>query len=155
MQSHATYMHQCIQLGEEALTKGNPPVGCILVWEGTPIATGIENGRASGDVTQHAELLAIQEAVAKGHRDKLPQSTLYSTHEPCVMCAYPIRQYKIPTLVYSLGVAELGGHTSPWDLLTTETIPKWGQAPEIISGILTKEVEILNQKFQDLVRAKD
>jgi len=151
MTTHQEYMRRCILLGQKALKKGNPPVGSVVVWQNEIIGVGIENGRASGDVTQHAELLALQDAVAKGHRAKLNESVIYSTHEPCVMCAYPIRQYKIPIVVYSLSVPELGGHSSSWDLLTTDTVPKWGAAPEVITGLLSEEVEALNQGFQDLL----
>ncbi|HAA14156.1 MAG TPA: nucleoside deaminase [Cytophagales bacterium] len=152
MPSHEDFIHQCLELGKEALLQGNPPVGSVIVWQDQVIGRGIENGRSSGDITQHAELLALQEAVATGQRDKLKEAIIYSTHEPCVMCAYPIRQYKIPTVVYSVAVPELGGHTSSWHLLTTEDVPKWGKAPKIITGISAEEVEALNAAFQDSLK---
>lgn len=142
-------MLECIELGREALQKGNPPVGSLLVYHDEIIGRGIESGRSSGDLTQHAEILAVKDALAKGYRDVLHESVMFSTHEPCMMCSYLIRHHKIAKLIFGISVPLVGGQSSEFNILETENIPKWGRKPEIESGILQHECELLNEEFAD------
>lgn len=52
------YMRQCLDLAKLALAAGDPPVGAIIVLDGKIIGTGVESGRSSGEITNHAEILA-------------------------------------------------------------------------------------------------
>lgn len=149
MDSYNKYMLECIELGREALQKGNPPVGSLLVYHDEIIGRGIESGRSSGDLTQHAEILAVKDALAKGYRDVLHESVMFSTHEPCMMCSYLIRHHKIAKLIFGISVPLVGGQSSEFNILETENIPKWGRKPEIESGILQHECELLNEEFAD------
>ena len=143
------YMLECIELAKQALEKGNPPVGSILVFEDKIIGRGIESGKSSGDITQHAEILAVKDALANGYRNILEKSVMFSTHEPCIMCSYLIRHHKISKLIFGVSVPFVGGQSSEFKILETENIPKWGNKPEIASGILQNECEILNEKFAE------
>ncbi len=145
--SHEGYMHYCITLGEIALQKGNPPVGAILVVHDTIIGEGYETAKTSGDVTEHAEILAIRDAVQKGNSALLENAILYTTHEPCLMCSYAIRHYKIPTIVYSLAVPDVGGHSSTFNVLITDKIEKWNPEPAVIAGICKDQCALLQQQF--------
>ncbi|MFZ4929034.1 nucleoside deaminase [Chryseobacterium sp. Mn2064] len=148
-ETYNTYMLECIELAKEALSKGNPPVGALLVFEDTIIGKGIESGKSSGDITQHAEILAVKDALANGYRDVLDQSVMFTTHEPCIMCSYLIRHHKIAKLVFGVSVPFVGGQTSEFKILETENVPKWGKKPEIETGILQHECEILNEQFAE------
>lgn len=141
-------MKYCLDLGKQALDKGNPPVGAIIVDGGEIIGEGIESGKSTEDITNHAEILAIRDAIAKGNLERLSQSTLYSTHEPCIMCSYLIRHHKIPTIVYSTDVEYIGGYSSSFSLLKAETVPKWGSAPEVIRGLLEKDSILLTKQYE-------
>ncbi|MBE7169266.1 MAG: nucleoside deaminase [Williamsia sp.] len=142
------YMQQCLALAERALQAGDPPVGALVVFRDQVIGTGIETGKSTGDITNHAEILAIRDAVRNGHQDKLPLSQLFTTHEPCVMCSYVIRHHKIPDIVYGVSVPFVGGATSLFGILTTEQVPKWGAKPTITEGICAAACEALNQRFK-------
>lgn len=148
---YQNYMRQCIGLAEIALAAGNPPVGAIIVCEEKVIGTGIELGRSTGDVTNHAEILAIRDAVKNGYTDKLCRASMYTTHEPCIMCSYVIRHHKIPFIVYGTAVPFIGGVTSRFDILATEEVPKWGNGPIIISGICLEECEQLNELYKKVL----
>ena len=137
------YMQKCIELAKIAKERGDSPVGSILVYNDEIIGEGIEAGKSSGDVTQHAEILAIQDALQRGKSHLLHLSCLYTTHEPCIMCSYPIRHYKIPLIVYGLAVDHIGGHTSEFGVLTKETVPLWGVAPYVMRGILAEKIRNL------------
>lgn len=144
---HEKYMKECLKLGEEALQNGNPPVGSLVVSDGKIIGKARETAATTGRITDHAEILAIIDAIENGHRADLSKSVLYTTHEPCIMCSYPIRQYRIPVIVFGLAVEHIGGATSNLGVLRTEKVPQWGQKPEIIQGICIKECEALQLRF--------
>ncbi|PWN64235.1 nucleoside deaminase [Chryseobacterium viscerum] len=149
MNSYNQYMLECIELAKQALEKGNPPVGSLLVFEDQIIGRGVESGKSSGDITQHAEILAVKDALNNGYRDILDQSVMFSTHEPCIMCSYLIRHHQISKIVFGISVPLVGGQSSEFKILETETIPKWGNKPEIETGILQHECEALNKQFAE------
>jgi tRNA(adenine34) deaminase len=154
MNNDRTYMLECIELAKQALEKGNPPVGSLLIYENKIIGRGIESGKSSGDITQHAEILAVKDALANSYKEILDQSVMFSTHEPCMMCSYLIRHHKISKLVFGVSVPLVGGQFSEFKILETETIPKWGKKPEIEIGLLQHECEILNEQFADYLSQK-
>lgn len=141
------WMRHCIQLGKAALVQGNPPVGSVVVKAGMLIGQGLEAGKTKNDVTCHAEVEAIRDCLQKGISD-FSGTALYSTHEPCILCSYVIRQYKIPEVVFSLPVPEIGGLTSAYPVLSASDISIWPQPPVIRSGILSQECEQLNTAYQ-------
>ena len=142
------YMQVCIELAKTALLAGDPPVGAILVYREEIIGRGIESGRSTGDITNHAEILAVRDAVKSGHSMLLDRAILYTTHEPCIMCSYLIRQSKIPRIVFGVSVGEVGGYTSEFPILKTDKIVKWGKVPQIISGVCESDCEQLNELFR-------
>lgn len=142
-------MLECIELAQKALQKGNPPVGSLLVFDGEIIGRGIESGKSTGDITRHAEILAVKDALEKGYHEVLHRSVMFSTHEPCIMCSYLIRHHKIGKIIFGVSVPLVGGQSSEFKVLETESIPKWGKRPEIESGILQDECELLNKQFAD------
>jgi len=141
------YMRKCLDLGTIALEAGNPPVGALIALEGKIIGTGIESGKSTGDITNHAEILAIRSAIENGYLDKLHLATMYTTHEPCIMCSYLIRHHKIAEIIYGTAVPFIGGYTSKLGVLSTQSVPKWGSRPKITGGICLKECIALNEKF--------
>lgn len=149
---HTDYMHQCLALARIALEANNPPVGSVIVFEGKVIGKGIESGRSTDDITNHAEILAVRDAIANGYKDVLRQSCMYTTHEPCIMCSYVIRHHMIPDIVYGLAVPELGGATSPFAILSTQDVPKWGKPPRITSDVCMEECLALQKAFQQQLK---
>lgn len=130
---HDTFLAHCQQLGEQAAAQGESPVGALVVYEGKVLAAASEATRRQGAIWAHAELLALQAAREHlGHPD-LSGCTLYSTHEPCVMCAYAIRYHRIGRVVYGLPSAHMGGATALGPVLTTEQVPPhWAAPPEVV-----------------------
>lgn len=145
------YMHQCLDLAKSALAAGNPPVGALIVWDGKVIGSGIESGKSTGDITNHAEIMAIRDALNNGYSEKLHLAKLFTTHEPCIMCSYMIRHHKIPEIIYGTAVPYIGGFTSKYNILSTQDVPKWGNKPKVISGICLEECTILNTQFLELL----
>jgi len=146
-EQHEYYMRQCLDLAEIALAAGDPPVGSIIVLKDKIIGRGIECGRSTGDVTDHAEILAVKDALKNGYADQLHLSVMYTTHEPCIMCAYVIRHYRISEIIYGIAVPHIGGATSRFNVLTTKEFPKWTDQPDIISGVCAAECNHLSEEF--------
>lgn len=132
-------MDQCDQLGQVSRANGESPVGSILVLNNEIIGKGIEAVKSTKDVTNHAEIQAIRDAIANGHLDDLKEAILYSTHEPCWMCSYAIRHYAIPTIMFALPVQGIGGFTSKYPILKTTEIAQWKTIPKIHLGIEQEE----------------
>ncbi len=148
MDHYEDFMKECISLAAIALENGNPPVGVVVVLDGQVIGKGIESGRTSGDITNHAEIVAIRDAVSHGNANKLPQCALVTTHEPCIMCSYVIRHHKIPLVVTGAAVQYIGGHSSRFNILDTHEIPTWGHPPRVIENVLLDECLALTEQYK-------
>ena len=148
MRTHIQYMRKCIELGKEAMLNGNPPVGSILIKNNTIIGIGKEAGKSENDITKHAEIEAIRDAL--GNRHSLKDAILYTTHEPCIMCSYVIRHHEIKTIVYGVKSKYVGGVTSKFNILETKSVPSWKQIPEIIEGVLENECLALSNMYQSI-----
>lgn len=146
MITHEYYMRKCLQLAEQALANGDSPVGSVIVLEDVIIGKGIESGKSSGDITNHAEIEAIRDAIMHGFVNELSRTQLYTTHEPCIMCSYLIRHHKIPHIIFGVAVEDVGGFTSSFGVLTTEEVPKWGIHPKVTRGICEEECRQLSRK---------
>lgn len=141
-------MKQCIALGEKAMLNGNPPVGSIIVKDDTIIGIGIEAGKSSKDITKHAEIEAVNDAIQNNKLENLKGCKLYTTHEPCIMCSYVLRHYKIETIIYGSKADHVGGITSSLKVKLTTNVPNWGKPPKIIGNILKEECEKLTEDFK-------
>ena len=127
------YIQRCELLGKEAAIKGDAPVGAVITKGDEIISEAIEAAKNKNDVTCHAELEAIRFAVKKLKTNDLSDCVMYSTHEPCIMCSYAIRFYKIRKLVYQHAVNYLGGISSSMPLLLVKEVPPhWGDVPVIV-----------------------
>ena len=136
---HECFMLQCIELAHIAKSNGESPVGSVVVKHGEIIGQGIEGGKAHLDITFHAEIEAIRQASKLLQSQDLSDCILYTTHEPCIMCAYMIRHTKINTVVSGITTGEYGGASSCYPLLSDTTIKKWGSTPKLIFGVLEEE----------------
>ncbi len=146
MRTHIQFMKRCIELGKEAMLNGNPPVGSILVSNNIIIGIGREAGKSENDITKHAEIEAIRDAI-KNHQP-LNNAILYTTHEPCIMCSYVIRHHQIKTVVYGIKSKYVGGATSNFKILETDKVANWKVKPKIIQGVLENECLALSKQYK-------
>ncbi len=138
-------MARCIELSRIAVSKGEYPFGTVIALDGQIVAEGINSCMRDGDVTRHAEIIALSQAQRMVGRDRLRRYTLYSNIEPCAMCAYCIREAWVSRVVYALDSPVMGG-LSKWNVLRddglSDRIPEiFGAAPEVVSGVLLHEAQ--------------
>jgi tRNA(adenine34) deaminase len=141
------WMRLCLKLGKQALQAGEAPVGSVIIKNGKVIGAGLEAAKSKNDITCHAEIEAIRDAMRHGQTD-LTDAVLYTTHEPCLMCSYVIRHHKIARVAIGIPVPEAGGYTSLFPVLTTRQVAPWGPPPEITLGVLQAECEQLDEEFR-------
>lgn len=142
--NHEFYMAKCIALAKIARSRGESPVGSLIIKDGKIIGEGIEGGKFHRDITFHAEIEAIRAAVTNTGIPDLSGCILYTTHEPCIMCSYITRHHKISKIIVGVSTGEFGGYSSNYPVLLDTTIDKWGPVPTIIKGILEKECRELH-----------
>lgn len=104
---HESHMDVALQLAAEAFERGDWPVASVIVKDGKVLATGQNRQNSRNDITIHAETDALREAFAKLGSTDLSGATLYSTMEPCAMCAEAMRMAKVGRLVLGLRHADL------------------------------------------------
>lgn len=137
------YIQKCIELANEAYEKDNDlPFACIIVRNGAIVVVAKNHAR-SGDVTNHAEVLALKDAQNVLGVSDLSGCILYSNVEPCPMCSFMIRELKVSKVCFSLSSPMMGGYTK-WPILqdaSLSEITPFGSPPEIVKGILSKEAK--------------
>lgn len=122
-------MERCNELAQQAAAEGESPVGSIVVKNGRIIGEGYEKSRQLKDVTRHAEVVALLDAL-KSTPD-LSGATIYSNVEPCILCSYAIRHHRIAQVIFERTAGELGGTNPPFNILTAN-FAAWGSPPAII-----------------------
>jgi tRNA(Arg) A34 adenosine deaminase TadA len=145
------FLRRSFEVARRALTHGNHPFGAILVGRDRTVLLEAENGyMPSHDGTAHAERLLATRACTTLSADVLKAATLYSSAEPCAMCAGAIYWAGIGRLVYGLSEHRLravtGNHPeNPTLDLPCRDVFKSGQrATEVKGPLLEDEAEALH-----------
>jgi tRNA(adenine34) deaminase len=137
-------MARCIELSRHAIGQREFPFACVICKDGEVVAEAINSVKRDGDVTRHAEMIAMS-AAQKKLGSKLSRCTLYTNVEPCAMCSYCIRETRIRRVVFSIPSPIMGG-LSNWGVLQdkrlSRAIPEiFGGPPSIASGVMQREAE--------------
>lgn len=140
-------MRRCLELAREALTRGEVPVGAVVARGERIAGEGTECTRALLDHSAHAEVQAIRAACQNLHSADLRGFTLYSTVEPCVLCAYVIRRAGLSRVLFGIAAGQAGGWTSRYALLRDGSLDGWPPPPEVSSGVLAEECEDLMRLY--------
>jgi len=138
-------MARCIELSRIAVSKGEYPFGTVIALDGQVVAEAINRTIRDGDVTRHAEVIALSEAQKAIGRKQLCCCTLYTNIEPCAMCSYCIREVGVGRVAYAIGSPVMGG-LSKWNILRDDEISNrmpqiFGAVPEVVSGLLLHEAQ--------------
>jgi tRNA(adenine34) deaminase len=140
-------MRQALLAAEGAAEKGEVPVGAVVAREGEILAVAANERETTKDPTAHAELLAIRRAAAALGGWRLTRCTLYSTLEPCPMCAGAAYAARMDRLVYAAPDPKAGYagtlHNTPADGRLNHTIA-------VQKGLLEAEAaELLHSFFKN------
>ena len=147
----AYFLRRSFDVARRALTHGNHPFGAILVDHNRNVLIESENGyMPSHDGTAHAERLLATQACTMLSPDILRTATLYSSAEPCAMCAGAIYWAGIGRLVYGLSEHRLRGVTGnhpenpTLDLPCREVFGSGQRSTEVVGPLLEDEAEAVH-----------
>ena len=129
---------------EAAGSKGEVPVGCVIVRAGEIVARAGNRSLVDKDPTAHAELLALRAAAKKIGEERLYDCDLYVTLEPCAMCAAAISFARIRRLYYG-AADEKGGAVESGVCFFAQ--PTCHHRPEIYGGIGETRAAALLKNF--------
>lgn len=138
------FIRIAIKLAEFAKTKNNFPFGAILVKDNKIVEKAYDKSYTSFNPTKHAEIELISKFCKKHKLLSLEGYTLYSSTEPCNMCAGAIHWAKISRVVYSVPQKKLNEISGvvpkiPCDKIINSCINKYTKKTKITGHILLKE----------------
>ena len=138
------WMRQALAAAREAQSLGEVPVGTCIVSENKLVAVCGNRTRTDCDPTAHAEIVALREAARTLGNYRLTGLDVYSTIEPCAMCAGALIQARVRRLIYGAPDERAGAVTSRFRVCDTDFL---NHRIEITAGVLEDECRALMQEF--------
>ena len=143
-QKDKEFMAAAIILAKTAAINGEVPVGALLVKDDVIVAKGANAPIASHDPTAHAEIIALRKGGQHALNYRLPDTTLYVTLEPCIMCMGAIIQARVNRLVFGAYDPKTGAAVSRYTIGADGLL---NHHLEITGGIYEEECSTLLKAF--------
>ena len=139
------WMREALGAAREAARRGEVPVGaCVVGPEGALLAVAGNRTRTDCDPTAHAEVLALREAARRVGNYRLTGAVVYSTVEPCAMCAGALVQARVARLVYGARDEKAGAVESVFRVCDASSL---NHRMELSAGVLEADCRALMQEF--------
>lgn len=138
------FMSEALAEARAAASRGEVPVGAIVVLDGEIIARAGNRTRELNDPTAHAEILAIRAACTALESERLTGADLYVTLEPCAMCAAAISFARLRRLYYA-ATDPKGGAVASGPRFFSQ--PTCHHVPEVYDGMAETEAASLLKSF--------
>jgi tRNA(adenine34) deaminase len=150
-ETDAHWMRQALSAARDAQQRGEVPVGTCIVVGDTVLAVAGNRTCTDNDPTAHAEMVALRAAAKESGNYRLSNAVVYSTIEPCVMCAGALIQARARRLVYGAHDERAGAVESRFRVCDTDFL---NHRIEVVAGVLEEECrEMMRAFFQ--ARRKD
>ena len=140
----AHWMRLAIEAAQDAEARGEIPVGTCVVRGDTLLAVAGNRTRTDIDPTAHAEMIALREAAIKIGNYRLLDVVVYSTIEPCAMCAGALVQARVRRLVYGAPDERAGAVESRFRICDTDFL---NHRIAVTAGVLEDDCRKLMQQF--------
>ena len=137
-------MRESLGAAREARARDEVPIGTCVVVGGELLAVAGNRTRTDCDPTAHAEIVALREAAQKSGNYRLAEAVVYSTLEPCAMCAGALIQARVRLLVYGATDEKAGAVESHFHICDANQL---NHRVEVIKGVLESECRELVQEF--------
>ncbi len=139
------YMMLALKQAQTAEEYGEVPVGAVIVDQNQEvIGQGFNRPISTCDPTSHAEINAIRMACERLKNYRLPQTTLYVTIEPCIMCMGAIIHARIYRLVFGARDPKWGAAHSLYQIGSDHRL---NHQPEIVQGIYEEQSKAIIKGF--------
>jgi tRNA(adenine34) deaminase len=141
----ARWMREALAAAREAGERGEVPIGaCVVAEDGRILAIAGNRTRTDCDPTAHAEIIALREAAHVFGNYRLTGAIIYSTIEPCAMCAGALVQARVKRLVYGAADERFGAVETKFRICDSSSL---NHRMEITSGVLEEECRAMMQEF--------
>ena len=152
VQTDEDWMWRTLHLAREAEKLGEVPIGAIIIdGKGKVLAATSNRTITDSDPTAHAELMALRTAGMRIGNYRLNGTTMYSTIEPCVMCAGAMVNARVQRLVFGAHDERFGAVETLFNIGSDERL---NHRLEITSGVLAENCRRLLQDFFRARRAR-
>ena len=139
------WMRKAIESAAAAGNLNEVPIGaCLIDEQGELLAIAGNRTITTSDPTAHAEILVLREAAALIGNYRLTETVLYTTIEPCTMCAGALVNARIKRLVFGAHDERFGAIESVFQICNTSSL---NHKIEITSGVLAEDCRHLMQEF--------
>jgi tRNA(adenine34) deaminase len=140
------YMQKALEAAKDAFSRGEIPVGAVLVMGDEILSVQGNRCEELCDPTAHAEMLCVRQGCQKLKRQALENASLFVTLEPCPLCAAAISKARLEKIVFGAYDPQYGACVSRPSLLSAFTpVP-------CVGGVLEKECQALIQEFFQKLR---
>lgn len=141
----ARWMREALGAAASARERNEVPIGaCVVTEDGKILAIAGNRTRTDGDPTAHAEIIALREAAREFGNFRLTNAVVYSTIEPCAMCAGALVQARVKRLVYGARDERFGAVETQFRICDSSSL---NHRMEITSGVLEEECRAVMQEF--------
>lgn len=138
------YMQEALKEAQKAFEADEVPVGAVIVHEGRIIARAHNQIKLLKDPTAHAEMIAITQAAAHLQNERLLETTVYATIEPCPMCAGAMVLGRVKRLVYGAADPKAGAAGSVANITNNR---KLNHRIVVVKGVHEEACAALLQEF--------
>src|SRR5215831_15190335 len=143
-ESDERFMLLALAEAQKAEAAGEVPVGAIVVRGEAVVGSGFNRPISSHDPTAHAEIIALRDAARNCGNYRLSGTTMYSTVEPCMMCAGAMIHARIDRMIFGTPDPKAGSAGSIYNVLTD---PRLNHRVEVVSGICEDQCGALLRTF--------
>ena len=136
MDIHEQFMNLALMQAKNGLEQDEVPIGAVIVKDHSILAAAYNQTEMLADPTAHAEMIAITQAAATLTSWRLIGCTLYTTLEPCPMCAGAIIQARISKVVFGASDLKAGACESLYHITSDERL---NHQADVLGGILADQ----------------
>ena len=142
---HESHVRRAIELAGEAADRGDRPFGSVLVRDDTVVMAASNRVVTENDVRRHPELHLAYRACRELSPAERAETVMYTSTEPCPMCAGGMRSARFGRVVYSVGGDEVGefvGESAP--VRSAEVLDG---VTEVVGPVLNEEGRAIHETF--------
>jgi tRNA(adenine34) deaminase len=145
------FMQHALKEAQLAFEEDEVPIGAVAVFQSQIVGRGHNRTEHLQDPTAHAEIIAITAAANTLGTWRLEGVTVYTTIEPCIMCAGALVLARVQKVVFGARDEKFGGCGSIFNLVQED---KLNHQVEVVEGIMQSQAAALMKEFFEKIRKK-
>ena len=143
---HETHMRETFKLAREAAARGDEPFGSVLVRDDSIVARDANRINTADDIRRHPELQLAYEACEGYTSKERAEMVMYTSTEPCPMCAGGMATAGFGRVVYSVGSDEIGEFTGSSPAVAAAEI--LGETTGVVGPVLNEEGREVHREYE-------